>query len=230
MFKILFIKITNLLALFAIIFYFNSCKDNAVTTQTDNLDLSYNSTTDTVDTPGILVLDTVKVLIKDIKLNGSGQSDSSNFKTGPFVMNLNFQISVTGITSAFVPVGTYDKIIFDVHKLNTNETVPDPEFIDSVNSYSVVAKGSFNGTRFVFKSDKSAHQKITFPGSLVVQATGKSNITLQISPYIWLKDANLLCLDPNDPNNHSTIDNNIKDNINGNFKAFKDDDKNGLPD
>ena len=37
-------------------------------------------------------------------------------------------------------------------------------------------------------------------------------------------------MDPFDPANMNDIDNNIKDNIKLNFKAFKDDDKNGIPD
>ena len=37
-------------------------------------------------------------------------------------------------------------------------------------------------------------------------------------------------LDPKDPANSNDIDNNIKDNINHNFKAFRDNDRNGIPD
>src|SRR5205085_6573219 len=123
-----------------------------------------------------------------------------------------------------------DKVQFEVHKLNSNETVPDPEFNDGSNTNSVIAKGSYNGIRFVFKSDKSAKQKLNFPNALVVTTTS-TNITLRISPYIWFIDQNTsLYLDPNDPNNHNAIDDNIKDNIKANFKAFKDDDKNGIPD
>jgi hypothetical protein len=50
-----------------------------------------------------------------------------------------------------------------------------------------------------------------------------------VKPYIWFIK-NGLYLDPRDTANSNDIDNNIKDNINNNFKAFKDDDKNGLPD
>jgi hypothetical protein len=50
-----------------------------------------------------------------------------------------------------------------------------------------------------------------------------------VRPYIWfIKDG--AYLDPNNPANSNDIDNNIKNNINHNFKAFKDDDRNGVPD
>jgi len=50
-----------------------------------------------------------------------------------------------------------------------------------------------------------------------------------VKPYIWFIE-NGIYIDPRDPVNSNDIDNNIKDNINQNFKAFKDNDKNGLPD
>ncbi len=225
------IKITALAAFLFIIFNFNSCSDNTVSTQSDNLDFSYMSSNDTIgnNINGILVLDTVKILLEDIKLNVANSSDSTNFKTGPYVLYLNLNSSVNLIGSAYIPVGTYDKVQFEVHQLNSNETVPDPEFRDSVDSYSVIAKGTYLGTRFVFKSDKSAKQQLRFTNTLTVTAN-KSNITLLVRPYLWFIDSNNVYLDPNNPSNHNTIDNNIKDNIKANFKAFKDNDKNGVPD
>lgn len=232
MFKRLYTPIIAIIAFIAVIFYLNGCSDKINTpSQADNVSFSYMAKSDTVDHVGILVLDTVKLLLKDIKLNVSSSSDSTNFKTGPYVIYLDLMSSlVTTVGSAYIPPGTYDKVQFEVHKLNTNEVVPDPEFNDGNNTYSVIAKGSYNGIRFVFKSDQSAKQKLNFPNSLIVTTT-MSNITLSVQPYIWFIDTNTsLYLDPNDPNNHNTIDNNIKDNIKANFKAFKDDDKNGLPD
>jgi hypothetical protein len=229
LFKKQITSLTALAAFFSLLLIFASCSDNSVTTQTDNLSFSYAGTSDTVDNAGILVLDTVKILLKDIKLNVAHTNDSTNFKTGPYVLNLNFNSLVTTIGSAYIPVGTYDKVKFEVHKLETNEPVPDPEFRDSVDTYSVVVKGTYNGVRFVFKSDKSAKQQLAFPNSLVVTSTS-SNITLKIYPYLWFIDSNNMYIDPSDPANHNTIDNNIKDNIKGNFKAFKDNDKNGIPD
>jgi hypothetical protein len=50
-----------------------------------------------------------------------------------------------------------------------------------------------------------------------------------VRPYIWFIK-NDVYLDPRDPANSNDIDNNIKDNIKNNFKAFKDNDRNGIPD
>ncbi len=209
----------------------NGCGEDTVNTQADNLDFSAMSSGDSVgDNIGILVLDTVKVLIKDIKLNvANNNQDSTNFKVGPFVLYLNMASSVNIISTGFIPAGTYDKVRFMVHKLENSEPVPDPDFEDVNGRYSVVVKGRYSGISFVFKSDKSAHQKLTFPGNLQVSASGKSNITLHVKPYIWFIK-NGVYLDPADPLNTSDIDNNIKDNINNNFKIFVDNDRNGQPD
>jgi hypothetical protein len=206
------------------------CSDTTTSPQSDNLDLSIMSSRNITDNAAdTLILDTVKVLINNIKLNVSGNSDSTNFKVGPYVFYLNFASLVTTVSSAYIPAGTYDKIIFDFHKLGDNETPPDPDFVDINGRYSTVVKGTFNGTSFVFKSDKSYHQKLNFTNSLVVSASGKSNITIHAAPYMWFYKSGIL-LDPNNSSNRGDIENNIKDNVNENFKAFKDNNKDGQPD
>jgi hypothetical protein len=182
------------------------------------------------DNIGILVLNEVKILIKDIKVNvANTNEDSVNFKVGPYVLYLNLLSNVNVITTAYIPPGSYDKIRFMVHKLGDNETSPDPEFVDANGRYSVIVKGTFAGVAFTYKSDKSAHQKLTFANHLVVNVSGKSNVTLMVKPYIWFIK-NGVYLNPLDINNRNDIDNNIKTNINNNFKIFVDNDKNGVPD
>ncbi|NOS84939.1 MAG: hypothetical protein HOP31_07350 [Ignavibacteria bacterium] len=208
------------------------CGEDTIAPQGDNIEFSYVQSGDTVDNSGILLLDTVKILLKDIKLNVANSSDSSNSKVGPFVLYLDLnQVGGTNfIGSNLIPVGTYDKLNFEVHKLGDTETPPDPEFLDANGRYSVVVKGSYNGVRFIYKSDKSAKQKLTFPNSLVVTETS-TNVTLRILPYLWFVNAATNeYMDPTDPANDGEIENNIKDNIKANFKAFKDADKNGQPD
>jgi hypothetical protein len=203
------------------------CSNDTVTSPADNLDVSYMSTADTMDYSAIntITLDTVKILIRNIKLNVAGSNDSSNFKTGPFVLYLNLNSSVNFITTGMIPEGTYDKIKFEIHKLEASETPPDPEFADSNGRYSAVVKGSFNGTPFVYKSGKSAHQILSFPNQVVVSTTLKSNVTLSVKPYRWfLKNGDYM--NPMDSANINDIDNNIKDS----FKGFRDNDKNGIPD
>jgi hypothetical protein len=214
--------------------YLAGCSNDTVTpSKADNIEFSYYQSQDTTaDNVGILTLDTVKILLKDIKLNVATTNDSSNSKVGPFVLFLNLAniAGVNSIGSNLIPVGTYDKIKFEVHKLESNETPPDPEFVDINGRYSVIVKGSYNLIRFVFKTDVSTKQKLDFPNALVV-TENSTNVTIKVQPYLWfINEATNLYMDPTVPGNRSEIEKNIKENIKANFKAFKDGDKNGQPD
>jgi hypothetical protein len=180
------------------------------------------------DFANVLVLDTVKVLLKDIKLNVSSSNDSTNFKVGPYVLYLRLNTTVNSIGSALIPSGTYDKVKFEVHKLEPNETPPDSDFVDANGRYSVVCKGRFNGNIFIYKSQPSAKQILQFPNNLVITPS-KTNVTLLVRPQIWFIKNNDY-MDPNNSANWNDIDNNIKNNVRQNFKIFKDNDKNGIPD
>ncbi|HEY3251053.1 MAG TPA: hypothetical protein VGK25_08030 [Ignavibacteria bacterium] len=222
--------ILELVCVVFVLFSFNSCKD-AVTPVMHDLDFSTMPSDDSVGDVGILHIEWVKLLMKDIKLNVTSTSTETNFKVGPFYVFLDMANvnNVTLMTTAQVPPGSYDRVKFEVHKLQDGEPIPDPDFADSNGKYSVVVQGRYAGTPFLYKSTKSAHQILSFPSSLYLDVGGKTNITLVMKPYIWFIK-NGLYLDPNDPVNSSDIDNNIKDNINHNFKIFKDNDRNGLPD
>ncbi len=208
------------------------CGDSTTTpTQADNLSFSGVSSDDSVgDAQNYLILDTVKILIKDIKIKYANTSDdSTDFKVGPFVLFLNLTSSVNVISTGIVPAGNYRKVKFEIHKLQDAEAIPDPEFADANGRYSVIVKGKYFGNYFVYKSTKSAHQILNFPSDIGVAADRSTNLTLLVKPYIWfIKDG--AYLDPFNPDNANDIDNNIKDNINNNFKAFRDNDKNGLED
>lgn len=220
------IAILLLIGTFAFV---SGCTESTTTTPFDNADLSSYSTNAITDLLDSLRLDTVKVYMKDIKLNVSSSNDSANFKTGPFVLFLNLGSNVNLMTTTQVPEGSYDKIKFEIHKIEDTETPIDPEFVDANGRYSTIVKGYFNGSYFVFKSSASAHQKLNFPTSIYMSGTTKTNITLKAEPYKWFYKNGVL-LNPNDPANMNDISNNIKNNINDNIKAFRDNDRNGIPD
>jgi len=214
-------------------FYGCSDSNNSVDPVTaDNVGLNAIGSTDSAgDSQNYFILDTVKILIKDIKLNvANNNQDSNNFKTGPFVLYINTFSTINEISTALIPAGSYDKIKFEIHKLNNNEVSPDPEFSDVNGTYSVIVKGWYLGNYFVYKSSKSAHQMINFSDTIPLSTTGaRTNITLVVKPYIWFIKNNVY-MDPNVPSNSNDIDNNIKDNFKNNLKAFRDNDKNGVPD
>ncbi len=206
---------------------FNGCKDSVVSPAADNVEISVFSTTGLVaeNSSATIVLDSIKVLIKDIKLNVSGNSDTSNIKTGPFVVSLNPNSSVNIISSALIPNGSYDRVKFEIHKLEDADGAIDPIFSFGGGKYSAVVYGKYNGTAFIYRSDKSAKEILSFTPPAVVNSTTKSNVTLKVQPYTWFWNGSDY-MDPTLSSNANNIDNNIK----ASFKAFKDNDHNGIGD
>jgi hypothetical protein len=206
------------------------CKSDEVVTQaSDNTEISMMSSPGVTDQAPInaLVLDSVKVLIKNIKLNVSAASDDSvNFKTGPFVVKLNLNSSVNLFTTAMIPEGTYDKIKFEIHKLEDGEVGIDTAFSFAGGRYSVVVYGKFNLIPFIYRSTKSAHQKLILVRTVGVNSTNEIEYNVESSAVHMVLDTELIILDPMVLSNENDIDNNIK----ASFKAFKDNDRNGLPD
>ncbi|MGB5529115.1 MAG: hypothetical protein WBQ32_04020 [Ignavibacteriaceae bacterium] len=176
-----------------------------------------------------LQLDTVKILIRDIKIKNQSTNDTMKVKIGPFVV----YIDLAGVTTDFavgnIPPGNYDRIKFKVHKIEGSETPPDPEFKEGTDEslrYSVIVKGIINSIPFVYKSRKSAHQDLKLETPIIVEENGVANLTIIVDPFSWFTDgANLL--DPTDPANENSIDNNIKDSFK---KAFRDNNHDGIID
>ena len=172
-------------------------------------------------TDNTLTIDSVKILIRDVKLGYEAESEEDNgndgkeasVKVGPFVVHLNLAGTTTEFAVSSIPEGTYNKVKFKIHKIEASENPPDPEFKEGDDSslrYSVIVKGNFNMQPFIYKSRKSAHQKIQLDEPLVVIENTAANLSITVDPSTWfLKGGKVL--DPNNPDNRNDIDNNIKD-------------------
>lgn len=67
-----------------------------------------------------------RFVLRDIKYKT--RSDSSHFRAAPFVLELNLSSAIQDISVAEVPFGTYRRIEFDVHRINTNDVGSLPAF------------------------------------------------------------------------------------------------------
>ncbi|MCH7974498.1 MAG: hypothetical protein IH949_11565 [Bacteroidetes bacterium] len=184
----------------------------------------------TKNTADVIKFTSVKLLIRDLKFEKENtEGTGSEVKIGPFVINLNLTGTINTVVVVNIPNGTYDEIAFKIHKVGGSETPPDPEFKEGDNNdqrYSVIVKGTFNGNTFVYKSKKSAQQKIKLKSPITIDGSKTFNVTLIVDPSKWFDD-NGTILDPRDQSNESKIDNLIKDNIK---QVFRDDNKDGKSD
>jgi len=224
-------KLTSILFLISIIYLATGCDSNVLNPSADNFSLSIATPTvlakSSVDS---LTFTSVKLLIRDIKFEQEGTNgEESELKVGPFVVNLDLTGITNTVTVMNIPSGTYDEIVFKIHKADENETPPDPEFKEGNNSdqrYSVIVKGTFNGNPFEYKSKKSAEQKIKLTAPVVIDASKSINLTLEVDPSKWF-DNNGSILNPSDSSNANIIDGLIHDSFKN---VFEDDDKDGNPD
>lgn len=196
-------------------------------TSENNLSLSAMSDPSMTDDNQIIITE-AKALIGEVELETEPSSVSVHLSLSPFVVNLNSISAAQLVAAANVQKNNYNKIKFQIHKPEDNEPIPDPEFREGESGnkrYSIIVKGTFNGIPFVYKSRKSANVVLFFSNVIALGETAR-NITLLINPSSWFKNGNDF-VNPNDPSNENLIDENIRNSFK---RAFKDDNRDGVPD
>jgi len=222
------LTILSIASSFLLLFAFSACDTTETTSGSISLSFSNNTPLSKIN-GDVIELDTVKILLRDIKIKSKSGTDSSSIKVGPFVIKLN----LTGITTDFaignIPTGSYERIKFEIHKIEASETLSDPEFREGTDEslrYSVIVKGKYNTVPFIYKSRKSAKQDLKLETPVVVEENGIANLTITVDPFTWFADSTNT-LDPTDPANENDIDNNIKESFK---KAFRDNNHDGNED
>lgn len=223
-------KLTLLSTVVALLmlFTFTACDTSENTNGTVSLSFSKNTTLlKTAD--DAIELDTVKILIRDIKIKSKSGTDSTSIKVGPFVVKLNLTGTTTDFAVSGIPANSYDRIKFEIHKIEASETLSDPEFREGTDEslrYSVIVKGKFNTVPFIYKSRKSAKQDLHLENPVTVDENGVANLTITVDPFTWFTDG-INILDPTNSANENDIDNKIKESFK---KAFRDNNHDGNED
>jgi hypothetical protein len=164
--------------------------------------------------------------------------DSTEFETGPFLVDLSLDGSVTEVLVSNVPAGLYDEIEFEIDTIDDDEpedvaALSNPDFDDFAGDprYSVIIEGTVeeNGMAeaFTFKSDLSAQQEYDLIPPMVLEGSdGDANVTLVVDTTMWFSDGSGGTLDPRDPDAADQIEANIVASI----EVFEDDDEDGEDD
>ncbi len=195
----------------------------------DNVSVSIMNDEGAMDDPsGTIVITEAKALIREVEFELEGSSIEHEIHNAVFVVNFNLTGAVQQITAGNIPSGVYNKVKFQIHKPEDNEVPPDPEFKEGTSGsrrYSFIIKGTYDGNNFIYKSRKSFDVVVLF-GSPVNLHNSGVNLTIVINSASWFKAGNTV-LDPRNPSNADLIDKNIENSFK---RAFKDNDRNGLPD
>ena len=220
-------KLGVLLVLF--LFFFYGC-ENPTELQDSSLSVTvFSEGSLQKDQSSTLQLNSVKVLIRKLEFKSANSNDLHDIKVGPFVININPDGIKTDVMRSDILPGSYERVKFEVHKLEDFETPPDQDFIDGNSGserFSAVVNGTFNNTPFDYKSQRTTYQELEFPTPIVIDDNMSVNLTIIVNPYSWFFEDGVY-LDPSDPSNESKIEMNIEHS----FKdAFKDNNKDGKPD
>lgn len=169
-----------------------------------------------------IIISRARFVIKDLKFK-SANEDSLNFKTAAFILDINMNGVEQNIAVSEAPYGSYKRIEFDVHRIETKTLLgrtDSAQFADFLKDekYSVIISGTvrLNGkdSSFTYRSKIDAKQKIDINPLLTISKdTADVKTTLRISSANWFKNKNGVLVDPNDKNSEGVIDENIKTSI-----------------
>ncbi len=237
------VKLVKAVFLFFVIVLFIAACSNSTEPQTNgSLSLSSKYSTAALlkqNNINAIEINVTKVtyILREIKFKTQKDSTEGLYKTTPLILEMNLAGNVQEVGLINVPFGTYNRLEFDIHRVEANDTtamtldqrIKIRPFFQG-DKYSIIIEGivkdGASQKNFIYKSRINAKQKIDLAQTVVVSETENNvNATMLISSFGWFKDGSIV-LDPTDSKNESKIDNNIRASI----KAVKDKNKDGNPD
>jgi hypothetical protein len=152
-------------------------------------------------------------------------------RLGPVLFDLPLSDETEEVFTALVPVGTYDRLQFQLHKPSNANGDADlvaehPEMED----LSIRATGTFNGTPFTFASDLTEVEELAL-GGVEVAEDGLLPLTLHVDATGWFENAGGTGLvDPAQATDGQPFESEVEQNIRESFRAFRDGDADGIAD
>jgi len=136
--------------------------------------------------------------------------DCQELELGPLTIDLPLVATTQLVLDALVPAGTYSGVQAKLGGVTVSGT-----FTPAVGTAQA----------FAFTSNAEAEIEMAFATPITV-GPGTTNFTVSVDVASWFKDASGAFLDPNDPANAETINANIRHS----FRAFADEDHDGVDD
>ncbi len=166
----------------------------------------------------------VKFLVEELELE-SATEDSADFEVENLVVNLPLDGSQIELTSQQIPAGFYDEFEMEIEN-DDDSQVNDPDFYDGDLKYSIVIKGFYNKEEFLFRSEEDFEIELELnPALEITDGNNSASVAIDIDPSIWFVDSQGNPLDPSDPVNRETIEENIKSSFEAEGENDKDDEE-----
>jgi len=192
-----------------------------------------------------VILRSVELVVREVELKKveaaecdsvPDNGDCEEFETAPFLVALPLgAAAATTEISVQAPVGLFDRLDFDIHKV---DAVAEAAFVAAHPGFgdiSIKVTGTFSqaGTRsdFSYITDLNASERAFLAPPLSVIGDGTTNVTLRFDVSAWFLNAGKTALvDPASGNTGQANENLVKDNIEASFEAFRDNNHDGRDD
>lgn len=192
----------------------DTAKDVAVTMQVQN------SSAAKLKANAIDSLTEIKLLVEELELE-SATEDSMDFEVESLVIDLPLDGTTLQLTSHPIPAGFYDEFELEIAHDEDAQLLDDPDFSEGDSRFSMVIKGIYNGEEFMFRSEEDFEIELELnPPLEISDNTGSAQVAIKIDTSTWFLDSQGNPLDPTDPVNYNTINENIE----RSFDAEADDD------
>jgi hypothetical protein len=165
-----------------------------------------------------------------------GNGDCEEFETGATLVSLPLGSTATAPqVTVSAPPGLYDQLEWQIHKPGSSD---DAAFIAAHPDFATISirvTGTYSqaGSRsdFTFTSDVDQSQESTLVPAVSVQEGGTLNVTLRVDIATWfLNGAKTALVSPATANQGQPNESVVANNIQNSFKAFEDDNHDGLSD
>jgi hypothetical protein len=178
----------------------------------------------------VLVFEDVDLVLREIELKrapdsvpcedhrGSGRDDEcEEIEIGPVLLSLALDGRTEQVITATVDTGTFRRVEFEIHKPD-DDSGADRAFLRDHPEFrrvSIRARGTFNGSPFVFTTDVNAEQRFDLVPPLVVREGQTTELVLMVDLRSWFLNAtgtafvNPETANPGGPN-ENLVKNNIK--------------------
>jgi hypothetical protein len=188
-----------------------------------------------------LTINQAEIVLARIELSPSGgcattgeTDDCDELQVGPTLVTLPVDGTTKVVLDAVVPTGTYSALHAKLDAVTSGDDEPGaaafltahPDFQGvSVKVSGVFTDASSQTHSFTFTSAADAEIEAGFQPPVTVGAS-TSNLTVAVDVASWFKDATGAVIDPTNAANAAAIGSNIE----RSFRAFEDDDRDGIDD
>ena len=165
------------------------------------------------------------------EVEGSEDDACEEFETGPMLLALPLDGTVSEEQMVTIGAGTYDEMEYDIHRLGDDPldlaflAEPGNEGLEGV---SVRVTGQWDGVDFTYTADIDVEVEMDFGEPLVIAEGQDYNITLSIDVASWFYDGFALT-DPNSALTGGPNEELVENRIEASFEGFEDNDHDGVP-